>query len=137
MKKLFFALGIVLVLLACGDKTDYSKLPATDINNFTAENTITFPVGTTALQIYDTVVSLSPNDSTLTISNGKIVENNEIKNFNKIKYEHTFNTWHYYNVYFYNGSTSIFNCSTTWDYVNGDRITASSLVINSEISFQY
>jgi hypothetical protein len=72
VRKLLIVLGISLILLSCTEKQDYSKLPETEKTQYISGNTVTFPKGTTALQIYDTVKFISPDNNILTVTNGII-----------------------------------------------------------------
>ena len=67
--KHFLILSIVSLLLSCDEPMD-KKLPKTDTSLFITENTVTFPRGTKAVDIYNTVVSIFPDNEYHDITNG-------------------------------------------------------------------
>jgi len=70
MKKLFFIPGIVCLLLAC-EELD-TDLPETDINLYlTEEGAVTFPQGTRAADIYNTLVAIFPDNEYHDVYNGE------------------------------------------------------------------
>jgi hypothetical protein len=137
MKKLVLTLSIVSLFLSCTEKQDYLKLPETEKTQYISGKTVTFPKGTTALQIYDTVKYLSPDNNILTVTNGNINDNKGTLNFDKIIYDDNKDKTRYnYIVNFYNSSNFIIQYYTNYGY-NNDQINAITVVTNSKISFQY
>lgn len=105
MRKLFLLCFSVLIFISCdfnGDDTN--SVPHTDNSLFVKENSVIFPIGTTALEIYNCVyeknglgdftVSGTYTHTETAILNGKEYTDTIVKNIVKVKVykEHTENT---------------------------------------------
>jgi len=127
MKKLIFAISIILLFARCDNLT--TDLPNTDTNMFITGNTVTFPKGTKAVDIYNTVSSIYPDNEYHNITNGewKYIQTNQDENglitqawqsvsFSKIKHTYSkhesgVNT---YKVYLYTNDTYIKEIVYEW-----------------------
>jgi len=98
MKNLFLSLSVVLILISCENLT--TDLPTTNTDNYISGDTVTFPRGTKAIDIYNTTVSIFTENEYHDITNGgwkRIkttvvddlpIQEWEIVNFNKIRHTH-------------------------------------------------
>ena len=71
MKKLLLTLSIVSLLMACDSETVDMSLPETDISLYKSGNTVNFPKGTKALDVYNTVISIYSDNEYHDITNGE------------------------------------------------------------------
>jgi len=100
MKKLLLAIGIVCLFMGCDNLT--TDLPNTDTSIYITGNAVTFPKGTKAVDIYNTVLSIYPDNEYHDITNGewKYIKTDKDKDglvtqtwqsvtFTKIKHTHS------------------------------------------------
>ncbi len=99
MKKLIVILVVAFSLISCENLV--TDLPSTDTSKYINGNTVTFPKGTKAIDVYNTVVSLySDNEyhdvtgnwkyvKTVTDNDGLVTQTWESVSFTKIKHTHT------------------------------------------------
>ena len=99
MKLLFFIVSIVLLLVSCDELI--TDLPTTNTTDYISGNTVTFPRGTKAIDIYNTVVSIYADNKyhDITDGNWKRIKTTTVDGlprqewetitFNKIKHTHS------------------------------------------------
>lgn len=127
MKRLFLALGIVSMFMACENLT--TDLPETDTSVYVTGNMVAFPKGTKAIDIYNTVSTIFPDNEYHDIANGEwkyiitekdndglITQTWQSTSFAKIKHTHTthesgVNT---HKVYLYFSDTNIKEIVFEW-----------------------
>jgi hypothetical protein len=119
MKRGFFITIFVMAFAGCENLV--TDLPQTDTTQYITGGTVTFPKGTRAVDVYNTVVYLYPDNEYHTVTNGswkyiKTTNANGLTNqtwesvaFTKIKHAHTtkapdINT---HAVYLYSSETNI------------------------------
>jgi hypothetical protein len=130
MKQYFSLLPPVIfaVLLFAGCENLVTDLPETDVNQYISGNTVAFPKGTKAIDVYNTVASLYNDNEYHDVTNGnwkyiKTTNANGLINqtwesviFTKIKHTHTnreaaINT---HTVYLYSSDTSVKEIIFEW-----------------------
>jgi len=127
MKRLLLTIGIVCLLGACENLT--TDLPKTDTNAYITGNIVTFPKGTKAIDIYNTVSTIFPDNEYHNIVNGEwkyiktekdsdglITQSWQSDVFTKIKHTHSkhesgVNT---HKVYLYTSKTNIRELVFEW-----------------------
>jgi len=107
VKKLSSVFIITFILLIFSCENLVTGLPKTDTSRYITENTVAFPRGTKAIDIYNTIVSLYPDN----------------------EYHDVTGTWNYIKTTSSDGLTS-----QTWVSVAFTRIKHTHIVRDSEIN---
>jgi hypothetical protein len=99
MRKTILIAGIVLLFAGCENLV--TDLPNTDTNKYISGNTVTFPRGTKAIDIYNTIAFLFPESEyrdvngeweyikTETDKDGLIIQTWQSVSFTKIRHSHS------------------------------------------------
>jgi hypothetical protein len=126
MKRLLLIAGIAFLLFSCQNLT--TDLPKTDTNKYVNGNTVTFPKGTKSIDIYNTVVSIFPENEyheitgdwkyikTDTGKDGLITQTWQSVSFTKIKHTHSIKSpeINTHTVFLYSSETSIKEIVFEW-----------------------
>jgi len=156
MKKLII-LGIVLLFGACESETVDMSLPETNTALYKSGNTVTFPKGTKAIDVYNTVISIYSDNEYHNVAGGKwkyikttntgglVNQSWETVNFDKIKHNlttiktHPKNSGeeHTHTVYLYSSDSSIKEIIYKWTSFNGNtqKIELKNEPIDGDIIF--
>jgi len=158
MKK-FFSISIVLLFMACNSDTVDMSLPETNTGLYISGNTVIFPKGTKAIDVYNTVISIYSDNEyhnitngewkyiTTTNANGLINQSWETVNFNKVKHTltkyrtHPKNSGEEYThtVFLYSNDSYIKEIIYKWKPFNGNtqKIEIKNEPIEGEITFTF
>jgi hypothetical protein len=160
VKKIIIAvLAAAFVFAACDNPTVDFSLPETDTSFFISGSTVTFPKGTKAIDVYNTVVFIYSDNEyhditnggwqyiTTTNTNGLINQTWETVNFGRVrnslaKYKtHPNNSGdvHTHSVFLYTDESNIKEIVYQWEAFNGStqKMELKNESIEGEITFTF
>jgi hypothetical protein len=140
MKKLFITLSLALIIFSCNNETVDFSLPETDTSLYILGNTVTFPQGTKAIDICNTILFIYSDNEYHDITNGgwQYIETTDTDglisqlwktvNFDKVKLAltkyktHPNNSGevHTHSVFLYTDDSNIKEVVYQWETFNGN-----------------
>jgi hypothetical protein len=157
MKKLVIALFAFGLIMGCDNNIVDMSLPKTDTSLYISGNTVTFPKGTKALDVYNTVISIYLDNEYYDVTNGEwkyinttntdglVNQSWETVNFGKVRHTLTKHKTHPNNsgevhthtVYLYSDDSIIKEIIYQWTPFNGNtqKVELKNDPIDGDITF--
>jgi len=159
-KAVFLAVILVCLLVACDNGTNIvdMSLPETNTNSYISGNNVSFPKGTKAIDVYNTVEYIFPDSEyydvigsweyiKTTNDNGLVNQALETVDFSKIKHTLVKNKTHPNNsgevhthtVFLYSDDSNIKEIIYQWEPFNGNRqkVELKNDPIEGDITFTF